>query len=237
MARRRRRPRGARALRGAQFGEAAAPLRASECERPRGRRRVGSQARPGSGAPTTARGSGRAAARGPETRDAAAASALPVRLRDDQFRIGLFAGSASVAGARATPSGWVNDFATRRKRLVQTYACSGRLSRWSLFRESLVAAGGPAHYGLRVAAAGTLSPSLLTRASPLAPLYQRCQKARRVCVRCAFGVPALRAACCQQVAAGRSGLSERRPGRSIVTAGTRRRARSVLSRAGRVRIL
>ena len=148
-----------------------------------------------------------------------------------------FTGSASVAGARAIPSGWVNDFATRRKRLVQTYACSGRLSRRSLSRESLVAAGGPAHYGLRVAAAGTLSPSLLIRASPLAPLYQRCQKARRVCVGCAFGVPALRAACCQQVAAGRSGLSERRPGRSIVTAGTRRRARSVLSRAGRVRIL
>ena len=180
-----------------------------------------------------------------EARDARLRVALRLGMRRPRprFRCALvwinwsFAGSASVAGARATPSGWVNDFATRRKRLVQTYACSGRLSRRSLSRESLVAAGGPAHYGLRVAAAGTLSPSLLIRASPLAPLYQRCQKARRVCVGCAFGVPALRAACCQQVAAGRSGLSERRPGRSIVTAGTRRRARSVLSRAGRVRIL
>ena len=89
---------GARALRVAQFGEVAASLRASECERPRGRRRVGSQARPGSGAPTTARGSGRAAARGPETRDAAAASALPVRLRDDQFRIGLQRGARRLRG-------------------------------------------------------------------------------------------------------------------------------------------
>ena len=96
-ARRRRRLRGARALRGAQFGEAAAPMRASECERPRGRRRVGSQARPGSGAPTTARGSGRAAARGPETRDAAAASALPVRLRDDQL---VFLGGARLLRGR-----------------------------------------------------------------------------------------------------------------------------------------
>lgn len=57
--------------------------RASGCERPKGRKRVCSSARPGSGALTvvrTARVSRHASARGSEARDAAAVSALLWRL-------------------------------------------------------------------------------------------------------------------------------------------------------------
>merc|ERR1711865_318143 len=43
--------------------------------------------------------------------------------------LSFLTGSVAVSGTRSKPSGWVNDFATCRKRLVQTYACSGRLLR------------------------------------------------------------------------------------------------------------
>ena len=160
--------------------------RASVCERPKGRKRVCSSARPGSGALTvvmTARVSRHASARGSEARDAAAVSALLWRLC---FRLFLefLTGSVAVAGTRSKPSGWVNDFATCRKRLVQTYACSGRLLRWCVsFLRGACCGGWPCTLWLRVAAAGTLLPSLLSRASPLAPsLLEQCQKARRFCV-------------------------------------------------------
>ena len=97
-----------------QTGRARAPRGASDGGDPQ-------RARPASGAPMcrgTARGSGRAAARGPVFRKSR-------RPRAPRFQLKLF----NWSGARACQGiSWncVNGFATVRKRLVQANACSGR---------------------------------------------------------------------------------------------------------------
>ena len=156
----------------------------------------------------TARGSGRAAARGPVFRKSR-------RQRAPRFQ--LF----NRSGARACQGiSWncVNGFATVRKRLVQANACSGRPRRDPLG----CGADGPAQHGpprgrSRDRALLNLIDARLPRCSGSLP----CQcGARR------SGVARVSVCCAPRVAsgcsAGRSGLSVRRPA-ALRSLGARRR--------------